>query len=211
MRVPATNVSASLPQTLMFISQKSERIHTENSYKFTDATIRILLERAGFEVEQTWTDERGWYSVTLARVRVRPDTVLQESSIGEQMETQNNRVALDQHWAASASGDLEAEHQIYDDNVVCEYPQSGEKIRGRHNLQALRGHHPGKPSGFLIRRIVGINDLWITEYVINYETAVVQTVSIMEFQNGRVIHETQYFAEPFEPPAWRSQWVEKGK
>src|ERR1700730_13615816 len=124
------------------------------------------------------------------------------ASLGEHMEIQNNRVTLDQHWAASASGDLEAEHQIYDDNVLCEYPQSGEKIRGRHNLQALRGHHPGKPSGFLIRRIVGINDLWVTEYVINYGTTVVQTVSIMEFQNGKVIHETQYFAEPFAAPAW---------
>ena len=71
------------------------------------------------------------------------------------METQNNRAALDRHWAASASGDLDAEHQIYDDNVVCEYPQSGEKIHGRRNLLALRGHHPDKPSGFLIRRIAG--------------------------------------------------------
>ena len=126
-------------------------------------------------------------------------------------QTQNNRVALDQHWAASASGNLEAEHQIYDDNVLCEYPQSGEKILGRHNLQALRTHHPEKPSGFAIRRIAGMNDLWITEYVINYTASVVQTVSIMEFQNGRVIHETQYFCEPFKAPAWRSQWVEKGK
>ncbi len=125
------------------------------------------------------------------------------------METQDNRVALDQHWAASASGDLEAEHQIYDDNVVCEYPQSGEKIRGRRNLQALRGHHPGKPSGFSIRCIVGANDLWVTEYVIKYQTSLVQTVSIMEFLGGKVVHETQYFAEPFEAPAWRSQWVEK--
>jgi SnoaL-like protein len=124
------------------------------------------------------------------------------------METQTNRVSLERHWAASASGDLEAEHQIYDDHVVCEYPQSGEKIRGRHNLRALRGHHPEKPSGFVIRRIVGMNDLWITEYVIKYETTAFQTISIMEFQNGRVIHEIQYFAEPFEPPAWRSQWVE---
>src|ERR1700758_4495314 len=106
------------------------------------------------------------------------------------MEDQKNRAALDRHWAASASGDLEVEHQIYDDNVVCDYPQSGEKIRGRRNLQALRTHHPEKPSGFFIRRIVGINDLWITEYIINYTKAVVQTVSIMEFQNGRVIHET---------------------
>jgi len=53
------------------------------------------------------------------------------------METQNNRVTLDQHWAASASGDLEAEHQIYDDNVVCEYQQSREVIRGRHKDRGL--------------------------------------------------------------------------
>ena len=127
------------------------------------------------------------------------------------METQTNRIALDKHWAASASGDLEAEHLIYDDHVLCEYPQSGEKILGRRNLQALRGHHPDKPSGFSIRRIVGMNDLWVTEYVIKYQTSVWQTISIMEFQNGKVIHETQYFAEPFEAPAWRSQWVEKSK
>ena len=48
---------------------KGERIHTENSYKFTDATIRDLLLDSDFEVEQTWTDKRGWYSVTLARTR----------------------------------------------------------------------------------------------------------------------------------------------
>ena len=47
---------------------KNERIHTENSYKFTDGP-SALLRDAGFEVEQTWTDEREWYSVTLARIR----------------------------------------------------------------------------------------------------------------------------------------------
>ena len=124
------------------------------------------------------------------------------------MNNQRDRLALDQHWAASASGDLETEHNIYDDNVLCEYPQSGEKIHGRRNLQALRGHHPGKPSGFSIRRIVGAGDLWVTEYVINYQGKQFSTVSIMEFRDGKVVHETQYFAEPFEAPAWRSQWVE---
>jgi hypothetical protein len=121
---------------------------------------------------------------------------------------QENRAALDQHWAASASGDLQTEHNIYHDNVLCDYPQSGEKIYGRRNLQALRGHHPGKPSGFSVRRILGADDLWVTEYVINYEDKSLLTVSIMEFQDGKVIHETQYFAEPFEAPAWRSQWVQ---
>ncbi|HEY7406604.1 MAG TPA: nuclear transport factor 2 family protein [Candidatus Angelobacter sp.] len=125
------------------------------------------------------------------------------------MADQDNQAALRQHWAASASGDLETEHNIYDDDVLCEYPQSGERIRGRRNLQALRGHHPGKPSGFTVRRIVGSGNLWVTEYVITYSGKPFQTVSIMEFKDGKVIHETQYFAEPFPAPADRRQWVEQ--
>jgi hypothetical protein len=120
-----------------------------------------------------------------------------------------NRVALEQHWAASASGDQDAEHAIYADNSICDYPQSGERIVGRQNLQALRSHHPGKPSGFEIKRIFGSGDLWITEYTISYlGGAKLYTVSIMELANGKVVHETQYFGDPFDPPAWRSQWVE---
>ena len=125
------------------------------------------------------------------------------------MADQDNQASLKQHWAASASGDLETEHNIYDDNVLCEYPQSGERIRGRRNLQALRGHHPGKPSGFNIRRIVGSGNLWVTEYVITYEGKPFPTVSIMEFKDGKVVHETQYFAEPFAAPEDRRQWVEQ--
>jgi len=126
---------------------------------------------------------------------------------GETMENQEIRTALDRHWAASAAGDIEAEHEIYHDDVLVEYPQSGERIRGRHNIQALRGHHPAK-LGFTIRRILGSGDLWITEYVLSYNEQPTQTVSIMEFCDGKVAHETQYFADPFEPPAWRAQWVE---
>jgi ketosteroid isomerase-like protein len=124
------------------------------------------------------------------------------------MNTQEIRAALDRHWAASAAGDLVAEHDIYLDDAVCEYPQSGEIIRGRQNLQALRSHHPGKPAGFTIKRIVGENGLWITEYVITYQGKPAYTVSIMEFQGDKVARETQYFADPFDAPAWRAQWVQ---
>ncbi len=113
------------------------------------------------------------------------------------------------HWHASAIGDADAEHDIYADDAVCEYPQSGERIIGRFNLQALRSHHPGKPSGFNIRRILGKGDLWITEYIITYQGRPTYTVSIMEFRDDKVIHETQYFADPFEAPDWRSQWVQQ--
>jgi len=124
------------------------------------------------------------------------------------MEEREIRAALDQHWAASALGDQNTEHEIYADDAICDYPQSGERILGRHNLQALRSHHPGKPAGFEIRRLFGSGDLWITEYTIVYVGRLSHTVSIMEFKNGKVVHETQYFADPFDPPAWRAQWVE---
>jgi hypothetical protein len=124
------------------------------------------------------------------------------------MEEREIRVALDRHWAASASGDQNAEHEIYADDAVCDYPQSGERILGRQNLQALRSHHPGKPAGFEIRRLFGSGELWITEYTIVYLGRLAYTVSLMEFKGGKVVHETQYFADPFDPPAWRAQWVE---
>jgi hypothetical protein len=119
------------------------------------------------------------------------------------------REALDLHWRASAAGDVNTEHDIYVDEAICDYPQSGERILGRANLQALRSHHPGKPSGFKIGRILGAGELWITEYIITYQGRPAYTVSIMEFANGKVVHETQYFADPFEAPAWRRQWVQQ--
>jgi ketosteroid isomerase-like protein len=126
---------------------------------------------------------------------------------GVEMEEEQIRDALNAHWLASAAGDVNAEHDIYDDDAICDYPQSGERIFGRVNLQALRSHHPGKPSGFAVKRIVGKGDLWVTEYTITYQGRAAYTVSIMEIRNGKVVHETQYFADSFEAPAWRSQWV----
>ena len=120
-----------------------------------------------------------------------------------------NRAAVERHWTASAAGDQDAEHEIYHDDVILEYPQSGERIRGRNNVQAQRSGHPDRPSGFVVRRIVGGGDLWVTEYVITYNGRRVNTVSIMEFQAEMVVRETQYFAEPFVPPAWRARWVER--
>ena len=127
----------------------------------------------------------------------------------EQPQTQDERIreALDAHWRASAAGDADAEHDIYADDAICDYPQSGERILGRKNLQALRSHHPGKPSGLTSGEFseMAISGSRSTPSPTRWRPAF--TVSMMEFRNGKVVHETQYFADPFEAPAWRSQWV----
>jgi SnoaL-like domain len=118
------------------------------------------------------------------------------------------RAALDRHWAASDANHFDAEHDIYREDAVLEYPQSGERIRGRHNIQASRVAQPNAKR-FTVRRIVGTGDLWVTEFVLTYDGRPSYTVSVMEFLDGRVARETQYFADPFEPGASRAQWVER--
>jgi SnoaL-like domain len=124
------------------------------------------------------------------------------------MQEQDMRSALDRHWAASDANDFDTEHSIYHDDAVLEYPQSGERIRGRSNIQITRARQPNRKR-FVIRRITGRGDLWVTEYILMYDDKPSHTVSIMEFAGDKVIRETQYFADPFEAAAWRAQWVER--
>jgi hypothetical protein len=118
------------------------------------------------------------------------------------------RAALDAHWAASDANEFELEHQIYREDAVLEYPQSGERIRGRRSIQASRVAQPNAKR-FKVRRIVGAGNLWVTEFVLAYDGRPSYTVSVMEFLDGKVARETQYFADPFEPGPSRANWVER--
>ena len=124
------------------------------------------------------------------------------------MEDRDVKAALDRHWAASDANDFTTEHEIYRDDAVLEYPQSGERIRGRERILSSRAAQPNRKR-FTVRRIIGSGDLWVTEYVLSYDGRPSFTVSIMEFQNGKVARETQYFGDPFEPGSSRAQWVER--
>jgi ketosteroid isomerase-like protein len=121
---------------------------------------------------------------------------------------QKIRAALDQHWAASDANDFETEHRIYHEEAVLEYPQSGERTRGRRNIQGQRASQPSNKR-FAVRRIIGGGDLWVTEFILTYDGTPSYTVSIMEFSGDKVVRETQYFADPFLAPPSRAHWVER--
>jgi len=122
------------------------------------------------------------------------------------MRDQEIREALNQHWIASNSGDFATEHDIYQEDAILDYPQSRERILGRNNIQITRSRQPNKKR-FVVHRIMGSGDLWISEYVLAYDDQPYYTVSIMEFRGVKVAHETQYFASPFEASEWRKKWV----
>ena len=124
------------------------------------------------------------------------------------MDDRTVRAALQRHWAASDANDFELEHEIYREDAVLDYPQSGERIRGRHNIQESRTVQPNNKR-FTVRRMFGGGDLWVTEFVLSYDGNPSYAVSIMELRDGLVAHETQYFADRFDPAPSRAHLVER--
>jgi hypothetical protein len=118
------------------------------------------------------------------------------------------RARLRGHWEASERGDIDAEHAIYAADAILDYPQSGERFRGRSKIQAQRGGHPAERH-FTIRRILGGGDLWVSEVLITYDGVPACSVSVMEITDGFVTHETQYFADPFPAPPGRAALAEQ--
>jgi len=116
------------------------------------------------------------------------------------------RAVLERHWAASDANDFAAEHAIYRDDAVLDYPQSGERIIGRRNIEASRRAQPNAKR-FTVKRIRGAGALWVSEFILTYDGHPTHAVSIMEIEAGQVIRETQYFSEAFAPGPSRAEWV----
>ncbi len=116
------------------------------------------------------------------------------------------RQALLRHW--SDMRNQEIVHEIYHDDVVLEFPQGGERLVGLANVRAMREAYPADVA-LTIKRMRGSGALWVTEVIITYDgQKSMHAVNIMEFRDDKVARETIYFGDPWDPPAWRAQWVE---
>ena len=105
---------------------------------------------------------------------------------------------------------------VYDasaDDLVQEWPQSGERIRGRDNAKAINDNYPemtGTSPKFSLRRVSGEGAHWIVEGTIDYgDGTPVSYVGVTELRDGKIVAVTEYFANPFEAPDWRAKWVER--
>jgi SnoaL-like domain len=100
-------------------------------------------------------------------------------------DNQEIRATLDHYWEATVARDIERSHKIYHNDVIVEFPQSGERISSKHNIYELRAHYPTKLS-FKVLRVRGEGNLWVSEIVISYDGRPVNAVSIMEFRDGKL-------------------------
>jgi len=120
----------------------------------------------------------------------------------------DNRATLDQLIDAMIRGDWDTVEDVMADDAVVEYPQSGEQLVGRQACLNVYRNYPGGPPRYELLRITGGPDVFTAEARGDYGGQIVYMTSIVEFLDGKVSRQTDYFASAFEAPAWRSQWVQ---
>jgi hypothetical protein len=121
------------------------------------------------------------------------------------MDDSERRAQLKRHWDYAAT-DQDITHEIYHDDAVLEFPQSGERFEGVANFREWRREYPANLA-FEMRHLRGSGDLWIAENSISYDGGPWQpTVNILEFRGDKVARETIYITEQWEPPEWRKPW-----
>ena len=122
---------------------------------------------------------------------------------------QERKQVVESFWAVMQTNDFKRAGELLHDDYLLEWPQSGEQIRGRANFVAVNENYPAHGRWeFTIHRIfaegnevvsdVGVSDGVITGRVITFST----------IRDGRILRQTEFWPDPFEPAAWRAQWVE---
>jgi len=128
-----------------------------------------------------------------------------------------NQPAIDAFTAAANGGDPAAMAKVMEqyarDDIVQEWPQSGERIRGKQAIERINemyGAQTGTSPKLTFRRLTGEGDTRVIEATIDYgDGTPVSYVGIAELKDGKLAKMTEYFANPFEAPAWRADYVEK--
>ena len=115
---------------------------------------------------------------------------------------------IEQLWAMFEKQDWDAAADFYAEDAIEEWPQSGERIRGRDNIMAINRNYPGFPKS-TPRRTLAAGDLVVSEVVLDYDGDIYNSVSVFELKDGKIVRQTDYFSKPFDAPDWRAQWVEK--
>jgi hypothetical protein len=108
---------------------------------------------------------------------------------------------------------VKAAYDMSADDVVNEFPQSGERFRGRDNILSMYSTYSdntGTAPKTKLRRIVKPGDAWVIEGTIDYGDGIpVNSISIIVTgPDGKIVQQTDYFANPFEAPEWRRPYLD---
>lgn len=126
------------------------------------------------------------------------------------MSGKDNRQMVERFWQTMNTNDWEAVGRLLHDAFTLDWPQSGERIRGRANFIAVNASYPAVgPWRFAVRRIVADVDGAVSDVEVTAPEVHARVVSFFEPRDGLIARITEFWPDPFAAAAWRTQWVER--
>lgn len=120
-----------------------------------------------------------------------------------------SRTTIEAFVAAMNARDLVALNRVFTEDVILEWPQSGERIVGGENRRTIYGRFPSLPT-VTPRRVTGSGDVFVLEATLDYgDGDPYHCVFVFQLRDGLIAKETAYWAKPFPAPEWRAPWVER--
>ena len=124
--------------------------------------------------------------------------------------TQQSKQIVEGFWAAMQTNDFKAAGEFLHDDYVLEWPQSGERIRGRANFVAVNEQYPAHGRWeFTIHSILAEGAEVVSDVSVTDSKITGRAITFSSVRDGKIVHQTEFWPDPFEPPAWRAGWVEK--
>ncbi len=123
--------------------------------------------------------------------------------------TDESRQLIARYWAAMNTNDFRAAAELFHDDYLLEWPQSGERIRGRDNFAVVNENYPAAGRWrFTVHRLIADGQEVASEVTVTDGAVTAQVITFSTVRDGRIIHQTEYWPDPYEPPPWRAPWVE---
>jgi hypothetical protein len=122
----------------------------------------------------------------------------------------NSKQILEQFWEAMKSNDFYAVAEFLHDEYILEWPQSGERIRGRDHFAAINTYYPAEGKWrFTINQIVTEGEVVVTDVTVTDGSRTDRAITFSTVRDGKIWKQIEFWPEPFEAPAWRAEWVER--
>lgn len=125
-------------------------------------------------------------------------------------DTQQSKRIVADFWAAMQTNDFKAASEFLHDGYILEWPQSGERIRGRANFVAVNENYPAQGRWeFIVHQIVAEDDKVVSDVDVTDGVVTARVITFSTVRDGKILHQIEFWPDPFEPAAWRAQWVEQ--
>ncbi len=123
---------------------------------------------------------------------------------------EKSKQVVERFWMVMQTNDFKAVGELLHDEYVLEWPQSGERIRGRGNFVAVNENYPAHGRWeFSVHRIIGEGDQVVSDVGVIDGVITARVITFSTIRDGKILHQIEFWPDPFEPAAWRTEWVEQ--